>query len=430
MLHDRYGLPLGTASAAAAEAYGEGLDLLLRGWPGALPAFDRALAADPGFALARVARARVLQLGAQPSARAALEDAAALPGLSPRGQGQARVFLLLATGPMPAALAAVRAHVAEWPRDALVAATAANQTGLIAISGSPAREQELVDYLAALAPHYGEDWWFNGHYGMALSEIGRQAEAWPRLRASREAEPRNASLAHSLAHYHYENGEHDEAVAYLRAWLAEYPRQGGLHGHLSWHLALVRLQQGAPEEGFRLFEESFAAEDSASPAMVKVFDACSWLWRAELAGLPRDAARWQRVHAFCHRAFPNPSLGYVDWHIALADAVVGDPEPRARELAALAEEGRYASGPGLAQMARGFAAFERQDHAAAIALLAPLLAGRTRFGGSRAQLDLPEFTLLRAYLATGRLDEARALLAARRPGPRGVPVAGAERLAA
>jgi hypothetical protein len=33
---------------------------------------------------------------------------------------------------------------------------------------------------------------------------------------------------------------------------------------------------------------------------------------------------------------------------------------------------------------------------------------------------------LKAYLAAGRLDDARRLLQARRPGPRGVPVAELE----
>ena len=53
---------------------------------------------------------------------------------------------------------------------------------------------------------------------------------------------------------------------------------------------------------------------------------------------------------------------------------------------------------------------------------------RERFSGSRAQLDLLEFTLLKAYLEAGRPDDARRLLAARRAGPKGVPVAGAESL--
>ncbi len=427
---DRYGLPLGTRSEAAAAAFREAQDLLLANWPGALPALDRALAADPGFALAHLVRARALQLGAHPDAPAALAAAAALPGLDERGQSQAAIFALLGQGQAAAALAAVRAHLVQWPRDALVATTAANQTGLIAISGRATREQELVDYLAGLAPHYGDDWWFNTHYGMALSEVGRQAEAWPRLQASLAARPNNAALAHSIAHFHYENGEHDQAVAFLQGWLPGYPRQGGLRGHLSWHLALVLLQRGDVAAGFQLFEDAFAADDYPGPAMVKVFDATAFLWRAELAGHPRDASRWQRVHAFCQRAFPQPGFPYVDWHIALADAVQGTPEPRIAELETRAREDRYPAGPGLAQAARGFAAFERGDHPGTIAALAPVLAERARFGGSRAQLDLLEFTLLRAYLASGRLEEARALVAARRAGPVGLPVAGAEALAA
>ena len=163
---------------------------------------------------------------------------------------------------------------------------------------------------------------------------------------------------------------------------------------------------------------------------MKVFDAASFRWRAELAGHQRDTARWQRVHEFCHRAFPQPGFPYVDWHVALADAVQGNPDPRATELETRAREDRYVAGPGLAQAARGFAAFERGDLGACIAALAPVLAERARFGGSRAQLDLLEFTLLRAYLASGRLDEARALVAARRPGPVGLPVVGVEALAA
>jgi len=61
---------------------------------------------------------------------------------------------------------------------------------------------------------------------------------------------------------------------------------------------------------------------------------------------------------------------------------------------------------------------------AAIDAIEPMLAERERICGSRAQIDLVEFTLLKAYLAAGRLDDVRRLLQSRRPGPRGIPVAG------
>ena len=67
MLRDRYDLRLTTASPEARDAYVEGCDLLLRMYPGAAAAFERAAAADPGVALAHAGRARVLQLGGDPA---------------------------------------------------------------------------------------------------------------------------------------------------------------------------------------------------------------------------------------------------------------------------------------------------------------------------------------------------------------------------
>ena len=69
-------------------------------------------------------------------------------------------------------------------------------------------------------------------------------------------------------------------------------------------------------------------------------------------------------------------------------------------------------------------AFERGDFSTAIEVLAPLAGESERIGGSRAQHDLIEFTLLKAYLEANRLEEARHLLSARRPGASGVPVVG------
>src|SRR3954464_3214503 len=56
MLTDRYGLPLSTGSAAARDAYVEAADLALTFYPGAAEAYDRAIAADPGFAMPMPAR--------------------------------------------------------------------------------------------------------------------------------------------------------------------------------------------------------------------------------------------------------------------------------------------------------------------------------------------------------------------------------------
>ena len=56
---DRYGLSLSTSSHEAAAAYREGVDLMLAGWTGTAEALERAIAADPDFALPHIARARM-----------------------------------------------------------------------------------------------------------------------------------------------------------------------------------------------------------------------------------------------------------------------------------------------------------------------------------------------------------------------------------
>ena len=62
MLTDRYDLTVSTTVAAARDAYIEGVDLLLTVYPGAASSFDRAIAADPDFALPHVGKARAFQL--------------------------------------------------------------------------------------------------------------------------------------------------------------------------------------------------------------------------------------------------------------------------------------------------------------------------------------------------------------------------------
>src|SRR6185437_8407943 len=159
----------------------------------------------------------------------------------------------------------------------------------------------------------------------------------------------------------------------------------------------------------------------------QVNDGVSFLWRWELAGHPRDAAAWRTLHDLACTAFPRAGAAFSDMHIALAQAVAGDDAAlaaRARQMAELAGAGRYPSGPLVPAVARGFAAFEQRDFPAAIAALEPVVGELERIGGSRAQLDLMELTLLKAYPGAGRGDAARRMLDARlRGGPR-LPVAG------
>ena len=180
------------------------------------------------------------------------------------------------------------------------------------------------------------------------------------------------------------------------------------------------------EEGFRLYDSALAADEYHGPKLNKLLDASSYLWRAELAGHPRDHTRWRLLHEFAHRTFPCPGVPFADWHIALIDAVVGDAaaaEARDRELDEMVRAGRYPAGPTVPVLACAFAAFQRRDYLTAIDAIELVFGERERICGSRAQIDLVVFTLMKAYLATGRGDHVRRLLEMRRASG-GIPVAG------
>src|SRR4051812_8223326 len=133
MLADRYGLELSTPSAAARDAYVQGCDLALTLYPGAIAALDRAIAADPGFAMAHAAKAQVLMReGNVAAARASLVEAKGMAaGLPAREASHIAFFDLVFSGRTDAAITALHEHLTAWPRDALVLASAANPNGLI-----------------------------------------------------------------------------------------------------------------------------------------------------------------------------------------------------------------------------------------------------------------------------------------------------------
>ena len=429
MLIDRHDLPLSTASAAARAAYVAGCEAKLTMYPGAIDAYDRAIEADPRFALAHAARAQALsERGEAAAARASVAIAASLAdGLAPWEKSHVAYFGLLVAGDSEAALTALSVHLDAWPRDVMVLATAAFTNGLIGSSGRPDQKRRLLALLEGLAPVYGDDWWFTAHHGMALSENGDRAAARPKIERSMAQNPRNPWAAHAHAHLCYEEGDADTARAFLKSWLPAYPRGGALFSHLNWHCALGDLEAGDHEAALARFRDAFGTQSHSGPARGKLNDVVSFLWRWELAGHSRDADGWRFMHSFTSETFPRAGVAFSDMHIALAKAVARDDASlaaRAEQVAELARQGRYPSGPLVPAVSCGFAAFERGDYAAAIAAFEPVAAELQRLGGSRAQLDLVEFTLLQAYLRAGQRDEARRMLGARGRGSSRLPVAG------
>src|SRR5262249_53561390 len=147
------------------------------------------------------------------------------------------------------------------------------------------------------------------------------------------------------------------------------------------------------------------------------------LWRCHLWSV-RTTSPWEEVRDFAHRAFPKPSVAFADEHLVMALAAGSDHDGAAARIAELRRmdgEGRQSAGRVAADVAEGMAAFACGDWERTIALMAPVLEELVRVGGSRAQRDVFEQTLLGAYLRAGWDAEASRLLRraprARRPAP-------------
>ena len=429
MLTDRYGLPLSTSSTAARDAYVAGVDCLLSAAHGDLAHLARAVEADPDFALAHVALARARFLMADvPGARQAAARARELAGkTTPREQSHVDALCLALEGKPVDSFTATRAHLASHPRDAMVASPATGVFGLIGFSGRQGREPEQVEFLEVLKPHLADDWWFQGVYAFALEEHGRLDEARDLIERSMAANPKNAHGAHIKAHVLYEMGEDRAALDYLDSWLPTYPREGLMHCHISWHVALFALMLGDTERAWQVYAAQVHPGGAWGPALNVATDAPAFLWRAELAGHARKSALWDEVHAYGQKSFPKPGIAFVDVHRALASVAAGDRDGIAAYVAELeqrAASGRSPAGDVVPRLANGLAAYGDGDWARAIAVLEPALAETVRIGGSRAQRDLIENTLLAAYLKAGREADARRLMAAHTDRRPSVPVAG------
>ena len=411
MLQDRFGLPLTIASEAARDAYVEAVDLMLSANAGAEPLLRQAIAEEPGFALAHAALARLcqMQMRGPEAAEAATAAREFATSASERERGHVEAVALLVEGRGADAYAAVRAHAQAQPRDAVPLSLALGVYGLIGFSGRREHHEEQRDLLLGLADAWGEDWWFLTYLGWSHVETGAPGRGIPMLDRGLELHPRNAHGAHARAHGYYEAGEPETGGAFIEGWLPQYDRAGQLHCHLSWHRALFALQQGDVDTAMSLYAGAIDPEVAQSPPLFTLADAASLLWRLGAYGHPVDAGEAQRVAAFAARAFPHAGLAFADVHASLAAAAAGDRvglDQRTGEVDALLAERRLPAGPAVAAMCRGIAAFGNGHYDIAIDHLEGAMADLPRIGGSHAQRDVIEDSLIVAYLRAERREQA------------------------
>ena len=405
---DRYGLPVTTASPVAAARFQEGMDRLLSYGAGAEESFAAAVQADEGLAVAHAGAALVAVVkGDAATARAAVGRArTAVAGATRRERQHVEALGALVGGETTRGLDLVDEHVAEFPRDAMLV----NQAGsAIGFAGAGDREEQRMAFLERLAPAYGDDWWFNSALAFTYHEVDRYEESRRLSERSLQQYPGNANASHNLAHIYFETLDTEAGAAFLDEWMAGYDPRASFHCHLAWHQAMFALHQGRYARALEIFERDIVGAVNPRLAMI---DGAALLWRFRLDGRDQPPRAWRSLADLAERV-SRPGFVFGEVHAALVYAISGDETALARlidGLRALDGKGHPIAGTVALPMVQGTAAFVAGDHAGALAHLEPVEGEFHRVGGSHAQWELFEETMVACYLALERHDDALRLV--------------------
>jgi hypothetical protein len=208
-----------------------------------------------------------------------------------------------------------------------------------------------------------------------------------------------------------------EGIGWYQDLKAHWTPAVGLAVHQWWHLALYLIERGRLDEALALYDGEIRAAKSG--AILDIVDAAALLWRLKLAGVD-IGTRWRELAPHWYAHIDDHVLVFNDVHIALVAGLAGDRAAEAKldqSLTSYVESNRGTNRDISAEVGRnllrGLAAFSDQQFEKAIELLLPLRYQTRRIGGSNAQRDLFNQTLIVAAIGANRLPLARALLAER-----------------
>jgi tetratricopeptide (TPR) repeat protein len=375
---------------------------------------------DPDFALGHVFIGALRLLGGEPGSSAGVQSSlAAARHNEARLSNWERAHI--------AALDAwardeIRRGVAIWeeilidhPRDAWALRFAHDTYFYLADAGN------LRDSIARVLPVWSESdplyGYLLGMHAFGLEEVGDFRQAEVKGRAAVERNPKDTWAIHAVAHVLEMEGRTIEGIGWYGDLKEHWTGAPGLAVHQWWHLALYLIERGRLDEALALYDTEI--RKTGSGAILDIVDAAALLWRLRLAGVD-IGTRWQELAPHWYSHIDDHVLVFNDVHIALVAGLAGDHATEQRLADSLGDyvtknkgTNRDISAEVGRNLIAAIAAFSAGKFERVIELLLPIRSQIRRIGGSNAQRDLFNQTLIAAAINANRLNLARALLAER-----------------
>ena len=412
---DSYGMNLTTASPLAAESLREGVITLLSQNGDTEEKFDEVVALDDGFAFGHGLQAFWRMQRARPAeAKESAERAQALASdCTRRERQQIEAICLWVNGKGPQSIVMIKEHLSEFPRDAVLVRLA-HRLYMLGCSGAgvPNFPPEYLALLRGMESKCSEDWAFLAEYAFAHHENGLLSESRRLAEKSLELNPTNAVACHSATHVYFEEGEASSGEDFLGTWLDRFDCPATSYVHLSWHLALFELALGKYQGALDRYEEYIRPSVTAK-SLATLNDSASLLWRLQIYGGTPPPKPGEEVRELAAPAAERSGAAFRDAHAALAFAGSGDEEAISKMIARLevdAEKGNLLAREMVLPMTRGIHAFGQGDYTESVRYMEPLFPQLARIGGSHAQREVFEDTLLEAYLRAEQFEKARDML--------------------
>jgi hypothetical protein len=412
-----------TGSAESVAIYDRAIDHLVRFQPEVVDVAAEAAAADPGCLMARVFGAYLALMsteeGAVAAAREALGPASSgVAPLLPRERAHLAAARTWAAGDMTGAGALLDEISVEHPRD-LLALAVGHQVDFF--TGDAVNLRDRIG--RALGAWHDDDpqlGFVQGMYAFGLEECNLYGLSADVGRSAVERNPDDVWGIHSVVHTHEMQGQIPEGIRFLREREPQWQTGNFLNVHNSWHYALYLLQGNDVPGALAVYDRVLHHAGSQDVAL-ELLDATALLWRLQLEGIS-VGGRWAPLAEAWARLLTPGYYPFNDMHAIMAFVGTGDLD-RAEEVVTALEhvagEGdrtttgwQMTSAVGL-PVCRSLLHFGRGRYQQVLDELLPIRTRVHEFGGSHAQRDAVERTLLEAAIRSSRTDLAFALVSER-----------------